>query len=317
MKKTLIAVAMVVCAAVCAFHQGNLVVSFRTEEDDERSSEAGFAEEEFRRGVQSYYRGNYNEAILEFEKALSFLPGENRILEWLGKSYYMSGIEGAALQQWEMARQQEWGGLLLPNKIEIVSDRRVTDTEYGFTQRYTEAGSFPRVNGKTLIYSYPISSLPNPDGSVWIVAYGSNELLRYNVNGVVLDRVRGLEGFDRPVDIIRLSNGNLLVSESAGNRLSELDAAGKLVKHIGKKGRGLGELIGPQYLAEDSQGNIYTTDYGNNRVVVFDQDGNGLLSFGGKVDGFGGLKSPTGIAVWQDRVFVADSVTGGVYEFDR
>ncbi len=317
MKKTLIAVAMGVCAAVCAFPQGNLVDSFRTEEDAERSSEAGFAEEEFRRGVQSYYRGNYNEAILEFEKALSFLPGENRILEWLGKSYYMSGIEGAALQQWEMARQQDWGGLLLPNKIEIVSDRRVTDTEYGFTQRYTEADSFPRVNGKTLIYSYPISSLPNPDGSVWIVAYGSNELLRYNVNGVVLDRVRGLEGFDRPVDIIRLSNGNLLVSESAGNRLSELEPSGKLLKHIGKKGRGPGELIGPQYLAEDSQGNIYTTDYGNNRVVVFDQDGNGLLSFGGKTDDFGGFKSPTGIAVWQDRVFVADSVTGGVYEFDR
>ncbi len=317
MKKTFVVVSILALMAAFAFPQDNLVDSFRTEEDDERSSEAGFAEEEFRRGVQSFYRGNYNEAILEFEKALSYLPGESRILEWLGKSYYMSGIEGAALQQWEMARQQEWGGLLLPNKIEIVSDRRVTDTEYGFTQRYTEAGNFPNVNGKTLIYSYPISSLPNPDGSVWIVAYGSNELLRYDVNGVVLDRIRGLEGLDRPVDIIRLSSGNLLVSESSGNRLSELDPSGKFLKHFGKKGRGLGELIGPQYLAEDSQGNIYTTDYGNNRVVVFDMDGNGLLSFGAKVDGFDGLKSPTGIAIWEDRVFVADSVKGGVYEFDR
>ncbi|MCR5620858.1 MAG: hypothetical protein K6G18_03285 [Treponema sp.] len=316
MKKVLVAVSIIALASVFAFPQSNLVDTVR-EEGEGKSAQSGFAEEEFRRGVQSFYRGNYNEAILEFEKALSYLPGENRILEWLGKSYYMSGIEGAALQQWEMARQQEWGGLLLSNKIEIVGDRRVTDTEYGFTQRYTEAGSFPNLNGKALIYSHPISSLPNPDGSVWVVAYGSNELLRYDVNGIVLDRVRGLEGFDRPVDIIRLSGGNLLVSESAGNRLSELDPSGKLVKHIGKRGRGLGELIGPQYVAEDSQGNIYTSDYGNNRVVVFDQDGNGLLSFGGKTDEFAGLKSPTGIAVWEDRVFVADSVKGGVYEFDR
>ncbi len=317
MKKTLVAVSILALASLFAFPADNLVDSFREEGSTERSSQAGFAEEEFRRGVQSYYRGNYNEAILEFEKALSYLPGENRILEWLGKSYYMSGVEGEALRQWEMARQQDWGGLLLPNKIEIVGDRRITETEYGFTQRYTEAGNFPSLNGKVLIYSHPISSLPNPDGSVWVVAYGSNELLRYDVNGVVLDRVRGLEGLDRPVDIIRLSSGHLLVSESAGNRLSELDSTGKLVKHIGKKGRGLGELIGPQYVAEDSQGNIYVTDYGNNRVVVFDQDGNGLLSFGRKSDEFEGLKSPTGITVWQDRVFVADSVRGGVYEFDR
>ncbi|MBQ9539460.1 MAG: hypothetical protein IJU95_09335 [Treponema sp.] len=317
MKKTIIAVFSLALVSIFASSQGNLVDSFREEGQGERSSEAGFAEEEFRLGVHSYYRGNYNEAILEFEKALSYLPGENRILEWLGKSYYMAGVEGEALRQWDMARQQDWGGLLLPNKIEIVGDRRVTDTEYGFTQRYTEAGSYSNVNGKTLIYSHPISSLPNPDGSIWVVAYGSNELLHYDVNGVVLDRVRGLEGFDRPMDIIRLSSGHLLVSECAGNRLSELEPTGKLVKHMGKKGRGVGELIGPQYLAEDSQGNIYVTDYGNYRVVVFDQDGNGLFSFGKKDDEFAGFKSPTGIAVWQDRVFVADSVRGGVYEFDR
>lgn len=316
MKKILLILSLLTIAGY-SFAQSNLQDTARREDDSMRSAESGYAEEEFRRGVQSYYRGNYNEAIQEFEKALSYLPGENRILEWLGKAYYMAGIEGAALQQWTAAKDQGWGGILLPNKIEIVRDRRITDKEYGVTQRYTEAGVFPNVNGKNLIYSYPISSLPNPDGSVWVVAYGTNELIRFNVNGIVLDRVRGFEGFDRPVDIIRLSSGNLLVSESAGNRLSLLKPNGQLIKHIGKKGRGLGELIGPQYLAEDSYGNIYTTDYGNNRVVVFNADGEGLFSFGGKTDGFAGLKSPTGIAIYEDRIFVADSVKGAVYEFDR
>ncbi len=318
MKKTILIASLLLSTIFLGFSQNNLVDTARDEDDTMRTAESGFAEDEFRRGVQSYYRGNYNEAILEFEKALSFLPGENRILEWLGKAYYMSGMEGTAIQQWEFAKDQGWGGLVLPNKIEIVGDRRITDTDYGFTQRYTESGSFPNINGKSLIYHYPISVLPNTDGSVWVVAYGSNELLKFSVNGIVLDRVRGpLEGFDRPVDVIRLMNGNLLVSESDGNRLSLLDSKGKFLTHYGKRGRGSGELIGPQYLAEDSYGNIYVTDYGNSRIVVFDADGNALLSFGGKTDVFAGLKSPTGIIVYEDRVFVADSVTGGIYEFDR
>ena len=300
------------------FAQTNLEDTARKEDDVMRSAESGFAESEFRLGVQSFYRGNYNESIREFEKALSYLPGENRILEWLGKAYYMAGIEGAALQQWNFAREQGWGGLLLQNKIEVVGERRITSGDYGFAQRYTEAGSFPNANGKVLIYSRPVSALPNDDGSLWVTAYETNELVRFNVNGVVLDRVRGFpEAIDRPMDIIRLRNGNLLVSESAKDRLSLFDKNGKFLKYFGHKGRGEGELVGPQYVAEDDYGNIYTTDYGNARVVVFDPDGTGLLHFGNRVDGFRGLQSPTGIAAIEDRIFVADSVTGAVYEFDR
>lgn len=279
---------------------------------------SGFADEEFRRGVQSYYRGAFSESIMEFERALNYVPGDSRILDWLGKAYYKAGIEGAALQAWQSASDAGWGGILLQNTIEVVNDRRITQADFAFSQRYTEVGSFPNINGKNLIYSQPTSSLANSDGSVWVVAYGTNELLRYDVNGLVVKRYRGpLNGFDRPMDIIRLQNGNLLLSEFAGDRLSLLDKNGNFIKYYGKKGRGEGEMIGPQYLAEDSYGNIYVTDFGNARVVVFDADGNGLLHFGGKSVGFDGLKSPTGIAVIDDLIYVADSVTGAVYEFDR
>ncbi len=316
--KKLLGIVIALSVSLYGFAQINLQDTVRSDEDTMRSANSGFAEEEFRRGVQTFYNGNYKESILEFEKALSYLPGENRILEWLGKAYYMSGVEGAALQQWNFAKDQGWGGLLLQNKIEIVGDRRITDAEYGFAQRYTEAGAFPNINGNALIYSQPISVLPNKDGSIWVVAYSTNEIVRFNVNGIVQERIRGpLNGLDRPMDIIRLKNGNLLVSESAGDRLSLFDSKGKFIKYYGKKGRGEGELIGPQYLAEDAFGNVYVTDFGNSRVVVFDPDGNGLFSFGNKVDLFDGLKSPTGIACIDDRIFVADSVKGAVYEFDR
>ncbi|MGN0728460.1 hypothetical protein [Treponema sp.] len=308
------AVAFLFLASVSA--QSNLQDTMGT--GDSRSANYGFAEEEFRRGVQSYYRGAFNESILEFEKALSYLPGEPLVLDWLGKAYYKAGIEGAALQQWNYEKDSGHGGLLLQNRIEIVSDRRVTDSAYGFTQRFTEAGSYPNFNGKNIIFSQPVSSLSNNDGTIWVVSYGTNELLQFDVNGTVIRRNRGpINGFDRPMDVIRLKNGNLAVSESAGDRISILSGSGSFIKYFGSRGCGQGQFVGPQYLAEDEFGNIYVTDFGNARVVVLDADGNGLLHFGEKRDQFDGLKSPTGIAVCAGRIFVADSVKGGIYEFDK
>ena len=318
MKKSVSFFATLLLLASVSFSQVNLRDTAREIDGSGRSANSGFAEEEFRRGVQSYYRGAFNESIMEFEKALSYLPGETLILDWLGKAYYRAGIEGAALQQWNYAIDSGYGGILLQNRVEVVSNRRVTESEYGFTQKFTESGSFPNVNGKDLIYTHPVSTLANPDGSVWVVAYGTNDILRFNVNGVVVQKTGGpINGFDRPMDIIRLKNGNLAVSESAGDRISILDPKGTFIKYIGEKGRKIGQLIGPQYLAEDEYGNIYVTEFGNNRVSVFDAEGNGLLYFGSRTDEFQGLKSPTGIAVVDSRVLVADSVLGGIYEFDR
>lgn len=283
-----------------------------------RSADEGIAAEEFRRGVQAYHRGAFNDSAMQFERSLAHKNDDSLILDWLGKAYYRGGMEGEALAAWRRASEQGYGGLALQNRIETVGDRRVTGSTYKNETRFTEAGTFFGERDGALVFSEPVSALPESDGSVWIAAYGSNELLRINVNGEVVDRAEGpLNGFDRPLDIIRLRDGNLLVSESAGDRLSLLKPDGRFIKYIGKKGRGVGECVGPQYLAEDSNGNIFVTDYGNSRVDVFDKDGEGLFFFGGKKQsGFDGLRGPTGIAIAGGRVFVADDVIGAVREFD-
>ena len=283
----------------------------------EESAAAGFAEDEFRRGVHAYYRGEYNEAIRQFELALSYRPDENLIIDWLGKANYQAGIEGAALQQWQFAVDSDYGGLLLQNRIEVVRDRRITGSVYDTEARYTETGVFSGVNKGNLVFSQPVSVLPMPDGTAWVLAYSSNELLKFDVNGYVIDRIRGpLNGFDRPMDIISLRDGNLLVSEFAGDRLSLLGPDGNYIRSFGRKGRGVGEFAGPQFLAEDASGNVYVTDFGNARVCVFDKGGNGVFSFGKKTAQFGGLKAPTGIAVVGSTVYVADCVKGTIYMFD-
>ena len=282
-----------------------------------RTAEEGLAAQEFRRGVQSYYRGTFNDAVMQFEKALGYMPNDSLILEWLGKSYYHSGMEGTAVKSWSKAVQNGYGGLLLKNKIEIVQDRRTGAFRSDFNARYTEAGAFSGSYGEGMVFSGPVSVLPENDGTVWVLAYGSNELVKLNINGTVVSRVTGpMNGFDRPMDLIRLEDGTMLVTESAGNRLCVLDKKGKFIKYIGKKGRAVGNLVGPQYAAQDSRQNIYVSDYGNRRIAVFDRDGKGLFCFGAARDDFAGLKGPTGIAVVGENVYVADNIFGGIYEFD-
>lgn len=287
------------------------------------AAERGKAAEEFRRGIQAWHRGAFNDSLVQFEKALSYLPSENLILDWLGKAYYRSGIEGAALQQWQQAYDNGYGGLLLQNRIETVQSRRIgfakeralvnensENTTASAALRFTEAGSFTGKKSDELRFSRPVSLLPLDDGSLWVIAYGTNELLHFDVNGLIINRTRGsLTGFDRPMDILRQNSGNLLVSEYAGDRISQLDSSGRFIKYIGSKGRGTGQFVGPQFLAQDSSGNIYVTDYGNGRVSVFNADGEALFAFGK-------FASPAGIAVADDFVYVADAVEGSVSVYD-
>ena len=290
----------------------------RVPEDRIRTGNEGFASEEFRRGVQAYYKGAFNEAIVQFEKALAYLPDDNLILDWLGKAYYKAGLEGSALSYWTNASENGYGGLLLENKIEIVRERRVTGDSTDKLMRFSEAGAFPGDFQGNLVFSGPVAVQPNYDGTMWIAAYNTNELILLNQNGKVVDRIEGpVNGFDRPSDILRLHDGKLLVSEHAGDRLALLNSKGHFEKYIGKKGRGTGELVGPLYLAQDYLERIYVTDYGNRRIDVFDKDGEPVFFFGGAKADYAGLKGPTGIAVTEERVFVADDQTGSIYEFDR
>lgn len=287
-------------------------------EDRIRTGNEGMASEEFRRGVQAYYRGAFNEAIVQFERALSYLPNDNLILDWLGKTYYKTGLEGSALNYWQNAQNNGYGGLLLQNKIEIVRERRVTGDSADKLMRLSEAGSFPGDFNGNMVYSGPVSVQPNYDGTIWIAAYNTNELLLINQNGKVIDRIEGpINGFDRPSDILRLHNNKLLVCENSGDRLALLSEKGKFEKYIGSRGRKNGEMVGPLYLAQDYLERIYVTDYGNRRVDVFDKDGEAIFYFGGKQGSFEGLKGPTGIMIVDESVFVADNQTGAIYEFDR
>lgn len=279
------------------------------------------AAEEFRVGVHAFNRFSYNEAILSFERALSFRPGEPLILDWLGKAYYRSGLEETALRQWRSALdiygRNSGVGMLLASRIETVANRRFLLPIANDGVRYVESGRYPGMYEEIVLYRQPSSVLANKDGTVWVIAYGSNEIIKIDVNGIIRDRKRGpLNGFDRPYDMVRGLDGRMYLSEYRGSRVSILDKDGNWLSYIGSRGLREGQFVGPQNLTVDEDGYLYVVDYGNRRISKFDPDGIFILSFGLRSSVFPGLLSPTGIAAGKGKVFIADSAAKVIYAFD-
>jgi DNA-binding beta-propeller fold protein YncE len=287
--------------------------------------DAMYARQEFRVGVEAYNRFAFNEAIVSFERALSYRPGEALILDWLGRSYYRSGLEEIALRQWQAAVEQYGAAagesLVLAGRIETVRNRRSIFSRLDDESRFVQAGRFPGRYDNIIAFRQPSAVLPLEDGTAWVAAYGSNEIIRIDPNGLIRQRQRGpLNGFDRPYDLVRGKDGRLFLSEYRGGRVSVLSDQGEWLYYIGSRGRGDGQLVGPQNLAIDEEGYLYVVDYGNRRISKFDPDGTFILSFGARNTAaipFPGFLSPTGIAAGDGRVFVADSAAKQIHSFDR
>jgi DNA-binding beta-propeller fold protein YncE len=281
------------------------------------------AQREFRIGVQAYNRYAFNEAILAFEKSLSYKSGEDLALDWLGRAYYRSGMEETAINQWQSAlsvTRSSADEILLRSRIEMVSNRRslLPLLSAAGNLTYVESGRFPGKDGQNVYFRQPTAVLPLDDGTAWVVACGSNEIVKIDVNGFIRARRRGpVNGFDRPYDIARAPDGRMYVSEFRGGRVSVLSPDGGWLSYIGARGRDDGMFVGPQNLAVDDDGYLYVVDYGNRRISKFDADGGFILSFGKKDGGFNGFLSPTGIVCLDERVFVADSAYKQIYMFDK
>jgi DNA-binding beta-propeller fold protein YncE len=279
------------------------------------------AAEEFRIGIHAYNRYAFNEALFSFERALAFRPGEAIILDWLGKANYRSGLENIALSQWRAAAdaygRNTGPGMVVSNRLETIANRRMLFPVADDDIRYIVSGRYPGRYEDVTLYRQPSAVLPERDGSAWIVAYGSNEIVKVDVNGVVRDRKRGpINGFDRPYDLVKGLGGRMYLSEYRGGRVSILSPQGDWLGYIGSKGLGPGMFVGPQNMTVDEDGYLYVVDYGNQRISKFDPDGVFVLSFGLRSPNFPGFLSPTGIAAKSGRVYAADSSAKTIYTFD-
>ena len=275
------------------------------------------ADEEFRGGVQAFHNGYYNQASQAFKKALSFKPRDTRIRLWLGRAYYQSGLNEAALAEWKTVAKAGGGSPLLDGLLEILESRRGIGRELWGPERWVVSGEIGGTFGENVFFRRPSSVRTRRDGSFFVVGFVTNRVVQLDSNGMVKKTLTGgLEGFDHPFDIVEDRDGAVYVSEFRGDRVAKCDRDGNRLLSIGGKGRGPGKLLGPQYLALDRDGNLYVSDWGNRRVSKFSRTGDFLLSFGGASGAYPGLQAPTGVLCHEGHVYVADDGRKQVAVFD-
>jgi DNA-binding beta-propeller fold protein YncE len=276
------------------------------------------SDDALRDGVAAFHSGLYNKAILSFEESLRDKPAALEPRKWLGEALWASGLEEQALNEWHHVLQAGLQDDVLAARVEVLEVRRSLDPDLRTQDRYLP---LYELNGKTQdphgrnLFLRPSSVRPLPDGGYFLTAFGSEEVVQVDADGNLSRRfVATVGGLRAPFDLLPWG-GRFYVSEFTTDQVSILDSNGLRIKTFGKRGRGDGQFLGPQYLATDGEG-LFVSDWGNARVSKFDAEGNFLLSFGGPAEGFDGLKSPTGVAAKSGTVYVADKALKSVSAFD-
>jgi len=103
-------------------------------------------------------------------------------------------------------------------------------------------------------------------------------------------------------------DGKWAVADFSSHCVHLYNSEGQLFKKIGdSKGSDNGQFSGPEGIAFDANGCLYVADSVNHRVQKFTSSGEYLLLFGFLGTDDSQLKYPKGLAIHNDKVFVADS----------
>jgi tetratricopeptide (TPR) repeat protein len=297
-----------------------LILTFSSLFSQSIDMKAVAAEEDYRWGVVAYNNGFYNKAVQSLEKSLALKPENPDTLMWLGRSYYMSGMEDAALAEWDKIIDNGKAGASLINLSELVKYRQLIS----ITPEYNDAWTIHldienRVNNfKFFERPTSVASTKDGSGAIYVVSFATNQVLKYSANGALKSTFDGgFEGYGHPFDIYPLRNGNFLLSEFTGNIVSLCNSSGSRILKIGEKGISQGQLLGPQFLTSDGKNYFYVTDVGNRKVVKYDLEGNFILEMGRKSADFNGLSSPAGITLIDEKIYVADSIKKTIEVFDE
>jgi hypothetical protein len=277
--------------------------------------ESPLGRDAFRTGVEAYHRGRYAESLLSFEKALVDSPQDALGLFWLGKAYYRLGLSTTAIDRWNEAMASTGPSPYVQSRIELADSMYAPDRA-GFAPRYVRVAEVAGKTGQDTRFNRPTWIEPRPDGSIILVSHGTNDLLFIDANGQITQRVQGgSSGFDRPFACVVMADGSMFLSEFQADRLVRLSPEGRIIGYADTTSSAA-RLSGPQYLATDGIGYVYASDAGSGRILKYAEDGSWVLSFGGRNPVFEGLKLPTGLAVMNEKVYVADAFLKMIFIFD-
>ena len=124
--------------------------------------------EEFRFGVQAYNSGLFDNALLSFERALSYSPLEALYKEWLGRTYHRLGYDATALSLWREVLSSGEGSALLQQRVDVISARNSLERERSAMERFVLGEVLQGRQADYTLFARPLGLEPWPDGTFFI-----------------------------------------------------------------------------------------------------------------------------------------------------
>ncbi len=274
------------------------------------------AEEEFRTGVVAFHNGFYNRAIIAFERSLNFRPDQLLTRYWLGNTLFFSGFVNSGLNEWENVLRINPQNTALQAWVETIRFRRGVGSLVLPRDRMLPLSDFPGDVPNRIRFNGPSGLRPLPNGGFLAAVFSSQDILQISLNGDIIRRFPGsVEGFLGPMDIEKYQD-YYYITEFRADRIAVVNDLGIRMGLIGERGRGPGQLLGPQFLTIDKYGGLYVSEWGNRRVSKFRSGRQAEFLFH---IGVGELRRPSGVTLAgkdRERLLVADKELGSLFIYD-
>lgn len=191
----------------------------------------------------------------------------------------------------------------------------------GFFARYVDGwGEEGKADGQ---FNEPYGITAGADG-VYVVDSLNDRVQKFDFDGALLYKW-GSEGKDEGffyaasgLDID--PDGNVVVAGRSARRIQTFTKHGEFLSSWQSHGNGKGRFENPSGVAIDADGFVYVLDKNNNQVQKFTADGQypdgkSETEWGQEGTGPGEFDTPFGIAVFGDRVYVADTENNRIQVF--
>jgi DNA-binding beta-propeller fold protein YncE len=148
-------------------------------------------------------------------------------------------------------------------------------------------------------------------GDFYVADSGNGRVVKFSSTGEFIALVGQSGQLREPNGVAIDSSDNLYVTDAGTHRLLKFRGDGSFEQEWSGPEPG---FFGPRGVTIGSRGEVYVVDQGRSRIVKL--SGDQFSHWGSRGSGDGELLEPTGVAVFNDRLYVADAQNGRIQVFD-
>jgi len=289
-------------------------------QDDKFDLDNEYSKEFYQKGVRAFHNTQYEYAITNFLKALSYKEDNSNARYFLGESYRKAGYNDSALFVWNSLLSMGYEDRWLKNRISYIYNKKgmlgsiFIDKEY--ILREDIKGFYDDKNYPLFIKPTQITF--NKNNHYFIASFLTGTVVELDTNlNFVRNYLSLYPKIEKPYGVAIDKEGGIYVSDFKNDSVVKINEMNVIEKRIGFKGIGAGGLLGPKNIIFDDEDNLYVSDSGNQRVNKYKKSGEFLFSFGNEKDGNGDVKSPTGLYYKDGKIYVCDRDNDRIVVFDK